>query len=192
MSLVSRIFLLFCSKEFFFHKFQRLLRQQRVPCLLLLLLRLLFSSAPRRCGAGGVYWSMPRAAEAQRFRLAQNSLKISLPKVISRVLTDNFHKINIASVSGHSGCFIFKICQTVADIKYNESISRFLRISFLAGFCYLALLCAAAAVVLAAAACCSKLLLFQHRHGPMKEMIRILLAKTLISIRLVSVKFKAT
>jgi hypothetical protein len=44
-------FLLFCSKEFFFHKFQRLLRQQRVPCLLLLLLLLLlFSSAPRRFG----------------------------------------------------------------------------------------------------------------------------------------------
>jgi hypothetical protein len=67
-----------------------------------------------------------------------NSLKISLPKVISRVFTGKFQNINIASVSGHSGRFIFKICQTIAGIKYNQSISRFLWISFLAGYCYLA------------------------------------------------------
>jgi hypothetical protein len=44
----------------------------------------------------------------------------------------------MASVSGHSGRFIFKICQTVAGIKYYQSISLLLWISFLAGFCYLA------------------------------------------------------
>ena len=40
-----------------------------------------------------------------------NSLKISFPKVISRVFTCKFQNINIASVSGHSGRFIFKLLQ---------------------------------------------------------------------------------
>ena len=56
----------------------------------------------------------------------------------------------------------------------------------------MALLCTAAAVVVAAAACCSKLLLFQHRDRLIMGVFRILLAKTLISIRLVTVKCKAT
>ena len=50
----------------------------------------------------------------------------------------------------------------------------------------------AAAVVHAAAACCSKLLLFQHRDRLIMGVFRILLAKTLISIRLLTVKCKAT
>ena len=44
----------------------------------------------------------------------------SLPKVISRVFTNEFLLIHIASVSGQYVHYIFKICQIVEGNKYDQ------------------------------------------------------------------------
>ena len=67
---------------------------------------------------------------AQRFQMAKNPPKISSPKVISRVFPYNFQHILIASVSGHSLRFTFKVCQIVAGISTISQFHEFLDLVF--------------------------------------------------------------
>ena len=65
---------------------------------------------------------------------------ISLPKVISRLFPWKFLQINITSVSGLPGIHILTLSNRCRH-KYDSSISRIFRISFLANFCDFAQLC---------------------------------------------------
>ena len=79
-------------------------------------------------------WAAPSAA-AQWFQVAKTRQKINSPDVISRIF---FKHLSVVSVDlQHLGfrchcIFIFKICQTVANHRYDQSISRsFLKSNFL-------------------------------------------------------------
>ena len=69
---------------------------------------------------------------ARWFQKAKVRTKYVILSLISRIFQANFER------------FTFKTCFNCCRLKYDLSISVIFRISFLAGFCYLAPLCAVA------------------------------------------------
>ena len=69
---------------------------------------------------------------ARWFQKAKIRTKYVILSLISRIFQANFER------------FTFKTCFNCCRLKYDLSISVIFRISFLAGFCYLAPLCAVA------------------------------------------------
>ena len=56
--------------------------------------------------------------------------KICLREMISRIFLSKFLQIHKISVSGHFIHFIFKICQTTADISMIKQFHEFLSLIF--------------------------------------------------------------
>ena len=88
-------------------------------------------------------WAAPSAA-APWFQVVKTRQQINSPDLISGIFLKHL-SVYLQYLRFRCHCiFIFEICQTVANHKYDQSISRFLEIWCLAGFCHLAQLCAPA------------------------------------------------
>ena len=59
-----------------------------------------------------------------------NPPKICSPEVISQIFPSKFQQIQVISVSGHFIHFIFKICQTAADISMIKQFHEFFSLIF--------------------------------------------------------------
>ena len=73
---------------------------------------------------------MPQVVICRDF--AKNASNRYLPiDMLSRIFPSKFHKIHIISVSGHCMRFIlFKICQSVADIRMISQFHGFFHLIF--------------------------------------------------------------
>ena len=67
---------------------------------------------------------------AQWLQMTKNPPKISSNNVVSRVFPCKFQHFQIASVSSHSVCFIFKTCQIIADTSMIRQFHEFFNLNF--------------------------------------------------------------